>query len=392
MKKELDISKIQAGIPGKKVEFVLSGEDYFTRLLDLISNAHTEIHIQIYIFEEDHIGRIVTDALIKAAQRGVKIYIIVDSYGSKALSNKFIDELDSHNINFRIFSPLFSRNNFYLGRRLHHKLIVIDSTYALIGGINIADKYHGLKNELPWLDFAVLIQGDVVKSLNILCRNIYFHKKRIKRLTIKPDIKSLDTNVRVIQNDWLKRKNEIGNTYLKFIRGAQEELIIVGSYFLPGRRLRIALKRASMRGVKIKIILSGISDVPFVKQATTYLYSFLFRYNIEIFEWDKSVLHGKAAVVDAKMCTIGSFNLNRLSSYGSIEMNVEIQSKEFSSHFTEYLNYIISECDNITSESYSKKNNLITQLHNFFAYYFVRFILITVTYLPYKRVLKNLFK
>lgn len=392
MKKEIDISKIQAGTPGKKVEFVLSGEDYFTRLQDLISKAHTEIHIQVYIFEEDHIGHIITAELIKAASRGVKIYIIVDSYGSKALSKKFISNLAKHKINFRIFSPLFSRNNFYLGRRLHHKLIVIDSTFALIGGINIADKYHGFKKVLPWLDFAVLLEGEVVKSLNILCRNIFFHKKRIKRLNIKPDIHSLDTNVRVIQNDWLKRKNEIGNTYLRFIRGAQDELIIVGSYFLPGRRLRIAMKRASMRGVKIKIILAGISDVPFVKQATTYLYSFLLRNKIEIYEWDKSVLHGKAAVVDGIMCTIGSFNLNRLSSYGSIEMNVEIQSKEFAGHFKNYLNEIIAECDCITAESYSKKNNLITQLRNFFAYYFVRFVLITVTYLPYKRVLKNLFK
>ncbi len=392
MEKVIDISTIKAGIPGKSVEFVLSGEDYFTRLLDLITNAHTEIHIQTYIFEEDHIGRKVTDALIEASKRKVKIYILVDSYGSKAITKKFITELTSHGINFRIFDPLFSRNNFYLGRRLHHKVIVIDSKYALIGGINIADKYHGTKKVLPWLDFAVLLEGEVVKSLNILCRNIYFHKKRIKRLNIKPDIKSNETSVRVIQNDWLKRKNEIGNAYLRFIRGAKEDIIIVGSYFLPGRRIRTALKRASKRGVRIRIILAGISDVPFVKQATSYLYSFLLRHKIEIYEWDKSVLHGKAAVVDGTMCTIGSFNLNRLSSYGSIEMNVEIHSNEFAGHFTSYLNQIIAECDMVTTQSYSKKNTILSQLNNFFSYYFVRFVLITVTYLPYKRVLKNLFK
>jgi len=390
MKEKLETIAIQAGKSGEKVEFVLSGEDYFNRLHDLITNAHTEIHIQTYIFEDDHIGHKVAEALIEAAKRKVKIYILVDSYGSKALTNKFIHELSSHGINFRIFSPLFSRNNIYLGRRLHHKVIVIDSEYALIGGINIADKYHGTERTSPWLDFAVLLDGELVKSLNILCRNIYFQKKRIKRLNIKPDIKAHDTSVRVIQNDWLKRKNEIGNTYLRFIRGAKNDIIIVGSYFIPGRRIRTALKRASKRGAKIKIILAGISDVPLVKQATTYLYSSLLRQNIELYEWNKSILHGKAAVVDECICTIGSFNLNHLSSYGSIEMNVEIHSTEFSSKFNSYLSQIIEECDKITPQSFKKKNRLLNRIGNFLAFYIVRIILVTVTYLPYKRAFKNL--
>ena len=86
------------------------------------------------------------------------------------------------------------------------------------------------------------------------------------------------------------------------------------------------MKKASKNKVVIKLILSGISDLPLTRRATCYLYTKLLNYNIELYEWDKSVLHGKTAVIDGYWTTIGSFNLNNLSSYGSIEMNVEINS------------------------------------------------------------------
>lgn len=277
-----------------------------------------------------------------------------------------------------------------IGRRLHHKVVVADGKTALIGGINIADKYHGTKTEEPWLDFAVQVEGKIAEQLLELCRNIYFRKKRQIRKKIMTAFYSHDRiSVRILQNDWLKRKNEISIAYLKSIRNAKKEVIIVGSYFLPGRRLTDSLKKAARNGVKIKLILSGISDVPLVRLAGRYLYSSLLKKNIELYEWNKSVWHGKAAVVDSEWITIGSFNLNHLSSYGSIEMNVEIASTKFASYFASYLQTVIAQSEKITAETLKARKGIFSKLFNWFFYLLIRTGMILIAYTTYKRIFQQ---
>ena len=314
-------------IAPKSLELVYSGEDYFSRLEAIIRNSQFEIHIQMYLFENDATGKRIITALKEAASRQVKIFILLDGLGSLSFPSEIINELKQSGINIRFFAPLFSAYSFYLGRRLHQKVVVADAKVVLIGGINIADKYCGTPTEAPWLDYAVQLNGTIAEPLQEYCRNIYLKKRRLQSKKIKSVFHIQDdTLVRILQNDWLKRKNEICDAYIKSIRNAKKEIIIVGSYFLPGIRIIQALKKASKNNVKIKLILSGISDLPLTRRATCFLYTKLLNYNIELYEWNKSVLHGKTAVIDGYWTTIGSFNLNNLSSYGSIEMNVEINS------------------------------------------------------------------
>lgn len=372
--------------PSKRVVLVHSGDDYFSRLRNIIRHAKIEIHFQTYIFDNDSTGNEIVEALKEAASRNVKIYMLLDGYGSNSFSDKVVNELTLKGINFRFFSA----NIFYIGRRLHHKIVVADGNIALIGGINIADKYRGTATKEPWLDYAAQIESEVIaEQLHQLCEKIYFKKKRIKKEIINPVFHLVDgIPLRIIRNDWLKRKNEISKTYISIIQNAKKEVVIVGSYFLPGRRLSNALKNAAKRGVKIKIILSGISDLPIVMWATNYVYTSFLKQGIELFEWKKSVLHGKLAVVDNKRTTIGSYNLNQLSSYGSIEMNVEINSVVFSKSLSVHLIGIIKQCDSITFETLTVRNGIFTRLKNWFAYRLIRIALIIVTYIPYKRLTK----
>lgn len=368
------------------VTLVYSGEDYFSRLERIISESEFEIHIQIYLFENDATGKRIISALKEAASRNVKIYLLIDGFGSFLFPTETIAALKQSGITFRFFSPFLSINSFYLGRRLHHKVIVSDSKTALIGGINIADKYRGSKTEMPWLDYAVQLNGEIVGQIQELCKTVYF-KKRGFHKKITPFVYNKEEGfcVNILQNDWLYSKNEICDTYVKSIRSAENEIIIMGSYFLPGKKIIKALKKASQNKVKIKLILSGKSDLPLTKFATSYIYSKLLKYNIEIYEWELSVLHGKAAIIDGKWTTIGSFNLNNLSSYGSLEMNVEINSAEFSKVYCQELNKIIDQCQNITAESFQLKNSLRSIFVRWISYHITRGIEIIITYLPYKR-------
>ncbi|TDE28795.1 MULTISPECIES: phospholipase D-like domain-containing protein [Flavobacterium] len=373
-------------MPPKNLELVYSGEDYFSRLEAIIRNSQFEIHMQMYLFENDATGNRIIEALIEAASRKVQIYILLDGLGSLSFPSETIKKMRQSGINIRFFAPLFSTYTFYIGRRLHRKVVVADAKFVLIGGINIADKYCGCSTEAPWLDYAVQLNGEIAEPLRKLCADIYFKKRHLRNKKIKSSFPvQEDAMVRILQNDWLKGKNEICDAYIKSIRNAKTEIIIVGSYFLPGIRIIRALKKASKNKVKIKLVLSGKSDLPLTRRATCFLYGKLLKYNIELYEWDQSILHGKVAVIDGNWATIGSFNLNNLSSYGSLEMNVEINSALFSKMFQTHLLGIIAQCQNITLNSLKTKDNLLTKTINFLSYCMTRIIEIIVTYTPYKR-------
>ena len=372
----------------KYVELVRSGEDYFLRLEKLIDKAEKEIYLQTYIFENDETGNRIASCLKKAAQRKVKVYVLLDAYGSAALPNSFAQDLVQHGILLRFFSPLFSLNNFYIGRRMHHKIVVADEKMALIGGINIADKYHGTTGSEPWLDYAVQLNCPAAKNLQILCSDYFFKKGSSKK--IPPVLHSAGSAlVGILQNDWLQQKTEVCDAYTNAFIHAEKEIVIVGSYFLPGNRLAKALKKACKRGIKTTVILAGISDVPLVRRATEHLYSSFLDDHMRIYEWNKSVVHGKAAVVDNKWSTVGSFNLNSLSCYGSIEMNVEVHSVEFAENLRAGFEMVISQCSEITKGSLRQRAGIFNKLGNWISYQMVRTTMLFLTFLPHLRFLKN---
>ncbi|MBL87628.1 MAG: hypothetical protein CMO82_13345 [Winogradskyella sp.] len=224
-----------------------------------------------------------------------------------------------------------------------------------------------------------------------ICKNcvaIIFLKTEAQK-KIKPVLHSAGkTLVGIRQNDWLKNKTEVCDSYTNSINQAKNEIVIVSSYFLPGRRLNNAIIGACKRKVKVTLILAGISDVPLIRNATSYLYSLFLKQNVLIYEWNNSVVHGKAAVVDNKWSTIGSFNLNDLSCYGSIEMNVEIHSPYFSELLRSDFQNIINQCNEVTIDTIYKNTSFISRFVNYMAYRMVRAAILFLTFLPHIRFAK----
>lgn len=148
---------------------------------------------------------------------------------------------------------------------------------------------------------------------------------------------------RPVLNDWFRGKRQIGAGYRAAFRKAQHSITVVASYFLPSRSIRTALKRAARRGVQVNLLLPGISDVPMAKRAIRYLYQEMLEVNIQIYEWEDSILHGKMAVVDNKWVTLLVYNLNHLSQYSSIEMNLEVLDDAFATSVQDYLSTLLSQ-------------------------------------------------
>lgn len=344
--------------PAEEIALVHSGEDYFTRLIRLLDEARSTIELQTYIFEADATGQMVASALKRAAERGVRVRVMADTVGSKkALPPAFLADLRAAGVEFRFFELFLSIWKWRGGRTLHHKVAVADARQALVGGINIADKYRGSPAEPPWLDFAVYIRGEVCAYLHDLCDNIYRHQywKRRKRLpaggALLPDGDRAG-RLRFRQNDWLRRKTEVYQSFRQAIGGARSSLTIVASYFLPSASLRRQLAALAQRGVDVRILLTGPSDVELSRLAELYLTRRLVRSGIRVFQWPKSVMHGKVLLVDDRWASLGSYNINRLSRFRSVELNVDILDPGFVQHFSLYLDALLRhDCVEITADS-----------------------------------------
>jgi cardiolipin synthase A/B len=362
--------------PGHGVSLVRSGPEYFEMLEKVVSEARYYIHFQTYILEEDSTGYQVA-ALLKAAScRGVKVYLIVDAFGSSNLTSKSIEDLVSARVHFRRFAPVFTYKGFQLSRRLHHKVVLVDGHTALIGGINNSDNYRGRPGRLPWLDFAVLLRGPECKRVLHICQAIWNRPllKKTRGRIHNPYVEHPGKLVKVVENNWFRSKIEISKSYRDAFRQSREEIIIMASYFVPGLTDRRLLRKAASRGVKVRVIFSKHSDARMVKRASRYLYGYLLRNGMEIHEYKPSMVHGKVCVVDGEWVTVGSYNMNHLSDYGSIELNVNVLDREFTGQARAILlDVIAAQCEGITIENYIKLRDWKTKLLDWISYHLIRF-------------------
>lgn len=355
------------------VRLIKSGQSYFQLLMELVQQASHSIYIRVYLWEEDKTGLAVADALLAAADRGVSVFITVDGFASQHLSKQFISNLKSRGVHFRFFEPLLRSHRFYFGRRMHEKVVVVDGLKALVGGINIADRYNAVNEGQPWLDFALFAEGRVALQLFTYCSADWKTPAKDVPMTVH-SIKQC-CSVRVRYNDWVKGKHQVWKTYFHAFNHAQKSISIICSYFLPGSILMHRLFLAAKRGVKVKVVLAGPSDVMLAKYAERYLYKKMIRKGIEIYEYKPSVLHAKLMVVDERLVTIGSFNVNNMSAYASMELNLDVRNRPFAKKVQRLVDEIIeTHCIPVRERSIARVGVLRNMLQKT-AYEVVRVLL-----------------
>jgi cardiolipin synthase len=369
------------------VELVKGGADYFNRIETIANGAQYALHLQTYIFDEDETGTKVANYLIRAAERNVRVYLLLDGYASRNLSPAFISQLRNAGVNVGFFNPLFKSDLFYLGRRLHHKIIVADASVCMVAGINISNRYNDIGDAHGWLDWAIYVEGEAAKKIAEVCIQVW--NRSVFRKRIKGGVNKVlfsqplnECAVRIRRNDWVYKKTEITKVYRAFFRQSTSYVTIMTGYFWPPQHLLQLMARAAKRGVKIKIILTAKADVPLSKYTERYLYNWLFRNNIEIYEYNKNVLHGKMAVCDDLWLTTGSYNMNNISAFASVELNMEVKSKQLATETNKKLQIIIdNDCRQVISNEFWLENNLMQRFFYFLAYKITHLIFFVFTIL-----------
>jgi cardiolipin synthase len=194
--------------------------------------------------------------------------------------------------------------------------------------------------------------------------------------------------VRVRRNDWVRRHMQVARSYMEMFTKAEDHITIMSSYFLPGRSFRKAMRKAVERGVKITVIAAGKSDVFTAKQAERYLYRWLLKNGITLYEYQTHVLHGKLSTCDGKWVTVGSYNVNDISTYASIELNLDVLNISFAQEVEAELQSIIQmHCMPITTEYYEAHNSFLKRVFQKACYQFIRLVFVLFTF--YFRQLKQ---
>ncbi|MEY3782840.1 MAG: cardiolipin synthase ClsB, partial [Pseudomonadota bacterium] len=330
---------------------------FFPSLIADIDKAQKSVQMETYIFDLTASGAGVALALENAAKRGVTVQVMIDGYGTPKLLTEWNDRFKAAGVQILFYEPIVTLGIFLPSqwRRLHRKLCVIDADVAFCGGINVLDDWHDPSYgalTAPRLDFCVRVTGTLAKDIQFATTALWerlslgkpLHASRIK--SVKSVIEKLPQVLKrhhghvnsshagqaltaLVLRDNITNRGHIERAYLKAIGDARKEIIIANAYFVPGAKLRRALILAAKRGVKVQLLLQGKYEYFMQYHAARPVYGALLAAGIEIYEYDKSYLHAKVAVIDSVWATVGSSNLDPLSLLLAREANIVMQDADF---------------------------------------------------------------
>ena len=329
-------------VPGNRITLYKNGASLFPAMIAAIDAATIDVRIETYIFEDDVSGRMIADALSRAAYRGVAVRLLVDGFGTVNVPEPFFDGMQAAGVKLLVYRPVRGKwfPTRHRMRRAHRKIALVDGKVGFVGGINFIDDFHhNLSDTAPRFDYAVEVRGpvlaDVYESVNRLWRNTQLFSNQRTRgggvlSEVSPEVQG-EASLAFVSRDNARHRRNIERAYRAAIKAAKTEVLIAVSYFLPGRRLRQTLLAAARRGVRVEILLQGAADHPLMQLATEAMYAQLLEAGVVIYEYEAAMLHAKVAVIDQRWATVGSSNLDPFSLLLNREANIVALDAGFAS-------------------------------------------------------------
>lgn len=295
------------------ISLLKNGVEAFPAMCAAIDGARACVALEMYIFADDETGREFRSHLVAAAKRGVQVMVLLDAWGSWALSDSFWDEFRDAGGMLRWFRPI---RKGMLPFRNHRKLLLIDRHQAFIGGLNIANEYRGGSDgDRPWRDNVLEINGEEVERLRrsflrMWSRAVLPLRKLVKRIPLgrRQKIRT-GTRVRFFESGPEEAVQPVRRAYRQLIRRARISIDLAMSYFYPPGRIMRELKRAVRRGIRVRLLFPRKNDVPIARWAARGLYGRLLRAGMEVWEYLPGMLHSKLAVADDTVIA-GSANMD----------------------------------------------------------------------------------
>jgi len=356
---------------GNRVSLLWKGPESFHMIFDEIAAAKKLICLEFYIFRNDETGNELAEILKRKASEGVGVYVLYDHFGSIATPMKFWRHLREAGVHIRASYPFKWTAPFHYVRRDHKKLIIIDGMKAFTGGINIANEYRGyhkIRKIKGWRDTGIFLEGPIAKTLlDIFKKSWEVWNGAPIRFDVHVDPVPEGLSVIPIFASSARGRRNMRKLLYYSIDQAQKRIYLTTAYFAPSRRMLHVLESAESRGVDVKLLLPGKSDIAFAHYAGRAFFTKLLRAGVEIFNYQGEILHAKTAVFDGAWSVIGSTNLDFQSLRINDEGNVGIVDTDFAGQMTEMFNEDVGHSEQLTLEAWLKRPFFEKVKEQFFA-------------------------
>lgn len=367
-------------------------------MIAAIESAIESVSFETYIFAEGSLAERIRMALTEAAQRGVRVRVLVDAFGSVELPDYFWHPLQAAGAEVRVFNPISVGR---IGIRNHRKLLACDGRVAFIGGYNIAREYEGDGVTRGWCDLGLRVTGALAAQLEASFDQLFelaefrhrpfirLQKSGVKRTLVSateqllisgpgrgasPLLRALSRDLRETSNLGSAARILTARWRARLRPGASERpevspdrqdarpttVRIVVAYFLPPWRLRQELQRVARRGGRVQLILAGKSDVALSQLAARSMYQRLLRAGVEIYEYQPQVLHAKLFIV-GNAVYVGSANLD----FRSLKLNYELMARfdlpEVTARANDIFDNLLAHSRRIEGREWKKSRSLFTR-------------------------------
>lgn len=356
-------------IAGNRVELYARGDEVYRAMWEAIDGAGESIHLEVYKLLSDRTGREFARRLKAKARAGVRVRVIYDSVGSIGADAAFIHDMRNSGAQFLEYHPVAPwRHRWSWWRRDHRKLLIVDDRVAFAGGMNVSDDH--LPAELgggDWFDMHARLEGPAVTELSRAFRQVWFKESgRWFELDLREKPRAGDSLVWPAANQEFLHRHRIRAAFVAALRAARREVLVANSYFIPDLRTSRALAAAARRGVNVKLLVQGKTDIKSAWYAGRYEYDYLLSRGVRIFEWQGPVLHAKCAAVDRSWCTVGSYNLDHLSLLANLEANLHVLDSGIAGRLADLLEGALAGSRELSLETWRRRPARQKFLESFF--------------------------
>lgn len=360
----------ESGIPisnNNKVKLLKSGREKFLDLFAAVREAKHHVHLEYFNFRNDSIANALFDLLAEKVKEGVEVRAMFDAFGNwsnnKPLKKKHLKKIRAQGIEIVKFDPFTFPYFNHAAHRDHRKIAVIDGEVAYTGGMNIADYYiNGLPKIGTWRDMHIRIEGSAVDALQEIFLTIWNKetKQNIGGTAYFPKHKERKDGgnliVAIVDRTPKENSRMLSHSYAMSIYSAQKNVHIVNPYYVPTSSITKALKHTIARGVKVDIMVSSASDIPFTPDAALYKLHKLMKRGVTVYMYNGGFHHSKIMMVDDLFSTVGTANLNSRSLRYDYETNAFIFNKQITSELNESFRADIEQCTQLTPEFWKKRS------------------------------------
>lgn len=315
-----------------ETDVYVSGYEFFPALLAEISKATHHIHIVSYIIDDDPLGRLLRDALIDKARKGIEVRLLFDDVGSWKTPNRFFEQMREEGIEVHPFMPVrFPAFTGKVNYRNHRKIIVIDGKVGFIGGMNLAQRYVKGHKGIMWRDTHVKISSAAVYGLQRAFLVDWFHADRtlITDRKYYPDTTITPNNnlIQIVTSSPTNVWEELEQGYIKILLSAKRYVYMETPYFLPTEPIFFAMRTAALSGVDVRLMVSLKTDSKLVQMASRSYLTQTIQAGVKVICYEEGFNHTKLLVADDNVATIGSANIDFRSFENNFEANAFFYDK-----------------------------------------------------------------